>query len=66
MLSLPGKTETATMDLLTVMEKPSIDLTKEEHKSVDLVTTESSREKEAAVNEPSTRFVPLCILTCFS
>ncbi|XP_049395914.1 protein TIFY 10c-like [Solanum stenotomum] len=51
-----GKTETATatMDLLTVMEKPSIDLTKEEHKSVDLVTTESSREKEAAVNEPST------------
>lgn len=51
-----GKTETATatMDLLTVMEKPSIDLTKDEHKSVDLVTTESSREKEAAVNEPST------------
>ncbi|XP_055827655.1 protein TIFY 10c-like [Solanum dulcamara] len=50
-----GKTETATMDLLTVMEKPSIDLTKEqEHKLVDLVTTEFSREKETTGNEPST------------
>lgn len=52
---IAGKTETATMDLLTVMEKPSIDLTKdEEHKSVDLVTTESFGEKETAVNETST------------
>lgn len=42
------------------MEKPSIDLTKdEEHKSVDLVTTESFGEKETAVNETSTRFVPV-------
>ncbi|MCD7462656.1 hypothetical protein HAX54_049055 [Datura stramonium] len=50
-----GKTQTATMDLLTVMEKPSIDQTKEqEQKSIDPVTTESSRETQVAVNEPST------------
>ncbi|KAK4361775.1 hypothetical protein RND71_017016 [Anisodus tanguticus] len=50
-----GKTETATMDLLTVMEKPSIDQTKEqEQKSIDPVTKESSRGMEVAVNEPST------------
>ncbi|XP_059303026.1 protein TIFY 10c-like isoform X1 [Lycium ferocissimum] len=50
-----GKTETATMDLLTVMEKPSIDLTKEqEQQSIDPVATESSREMQVAVNEPST------------
>ncbi|KAK4349811.1 hypothetical protein RND71_029124 [Anisodus tanguticus] len=50
-----GKTETATMDLLTVMEKPSIDQTKEQEQiSIDPVTKESSRGMEVAVNEPST------------
>lgn len=50
-----GKTATATMDLLTVMEKPSIDQTKEqEQKSIEPVTAESSRETQVAVNEPST------------
>ncbi|CAN4087010.1 unnamed protein product [Withania somnifera] len=43
------------MDLLTFMEKPSIDQTKyKEQKSIDPVTTESSREIEVVVNEAST------------
>ncbi|CAN4089157.1 unnamed protein product [Withania somnifera] len=43
------------MDLLTVMEKPSIDLEEEqEQKSIDPARTESSREMEVAVNEAST------------
>lgn len=50
-----GKTDTATMDLLTIMEKPSIDQTKEqEQKSIDPVAAESSREMEIAINEAST------------
>ncbi|XP_009595004.1 jasmonate ZIM domain-containing protein 1-like [Nicotiana tomentosiformis] len=51
-------TEAATMDLLTIMEKPSIETKEQEQKSTDPVlqsaATESSRDMEVAVNEPST------------
>ncbi|OIT25899.1 PREDICTED: protein TIFY 10A-like [Nicotiana attenuata] len=51
-------TEAATMDLLTIMENPSIETKEQEQKSIDPVrqsaVTESSRDMEVAVNEPST------------
>ncbi|NP_001311746.1 protein TIFY 10c-like [Nicotiana tabacum] len=51
-------TEAATMDLLTIMEKPSIESKEQEQKSIDPVrqsaATESSRHMEVAVNQPST------------